>query len=84
MDLRHDPARDWDRETPGPGVTYYAQARGIAKYRCKLARFTIDTHFSLASANMPNCYKRAPVMFSTTSTIAAKSCSPKPRPTPAP
>ena len=60
--MRHDPARDSDRETSGPGVTYYAQAREITKHRCKSGRFTNDTRFFLLSVNAPNCYKRVPVM----------------------
>jgi hypothetical protein len=44
--MRHDPARDSDRETSGPGVTYYAQAREITKHPCKYVRFTNDAQFS--------------------------------------
>src|SRR3954454_5452648 len=53
--MRHDPARDFDRETPGPGVTYYAQARRISKLRWKSIGFTNDAHFSASSVDAPNC-----------------------------
>src|SRR5690349_24115103 len=52
--MRHDPARDSDRETSGPGVTYYAQAREISKLRCKWTSFTNDAQIFMQSANAPH------------------------------
>ena len=46
-DLRHDPARDCDRETSGRGVTYYAQSSRNHKISLQIDMFFDDAPFSM-------------------------------------